>query len=54
MLVLPIVLIMLIKGNSADFARNFTTPTGIMSTTVALACSVGAYMLGQKILDIKM
>lgn len=51
MLVLPIILVVLIKYSSADFARNMTSPAGLTSTTIALVMTGGAYMLGQKILD---
>ena len=53
MLVLPILMIVLMKSSSPDFAANFASLTGIMSTTVALVFVVAAYLLGQKILDIK-
>ncbi len=53
MLVLPILMIVLMKSSSPDFAANFASLTGIMSTTVALVFVVVAYLLGQKILDIK-
>lgn len=53
MLVLPILMIVLMKTSSPDFAANFASLTGIMSTTVALVFVVAAYLLGQKILDIK-
>lgn len=53
MIVMPVVLVALIKGMSAEFADNFTTAAGIASTTIGVACFVGAYVLGQKILDIK-
>lgn len=53
MIVMPVVLVALIKGMSAEFADNFVTPAGIASTTIGVACFVGAYVLGQKILDIK-
>lgn len=53
MLIFPIMMIMLMKGTSPDFAANFATPAGIASTTVALLFVVVAYVLGSKILDIK-
>lgn len=53
MLVMPIALIAIIKFMSPDFAANFSTPTGIIATTVAIACFVGAYFLGKAMLDIK-
>lgn len=52
MIVMPVILVAMIKGMSAEFARNFVTPSGIAATTIGVACFVGAYVLGQKILDI--
>ena len=53
MVIMPVILIMMIKFAGSDFATNFTTPTGILSTTVAIGMFVGAYMLGRKILKIE-
>ncbi|MGN0342787.1 MAG: type II secretion system F family protein [Roseburia sp.] len=53
MIVMPVLLIGMIKAMSPEFAANFATPTGIMATTVAIVCFVVAYILGKKILDIK-
>lgn len=53
MLVMPIALISIIKFMSPEFAANFATPSGIVATTIALACFVGAYFLGKSMLDIK-
>ncbi len=53
MLIMPIVLIAMIKMAGSDFAANFTSPSGIISTTIAIAAFVGAYFLGQKILKIE-
>jgi tight adherence protein B len=53
MAVMPVILIGMIKMGGSDFAENFTTPTGIISTTIAIAAFVGAYFLGRKILNIE-
>ena len=53
MLVMPIALIAMIKSTSPDFARNFTTPSGLIATTVGLVMFVASYLLGTKLLDIK-
>lgn len=53
MVIMPVILIAMIKFAGSDFASNFTTPTGILSTTIAIAMFVGAYMLGRKILKIE-
>ncbi len=53
MLVMPIILVAMIKLSDADFASNFTTPSGILCTTIAVASFVGAYFIGRKILNIE-
>lgn len=53
MLVMPIALISIIKFMSPEFAANFATPSGIIATTIAIICFVGAYFLGKTMLDIK-
>ena len=53
MIIMPVILILMIKMAGSDFAANFTTPTGILCTTIAICSFVGAYMLGRKILNIE-
>lgn len=53
MIMMPVLLVGMIKMTSADFANNFVTPAGIMSTTIAIVLFVIAYVVGKKILDIK-
>ncbi len=53
MIVMPIVLIGMIKMMSPDFASNFTTITGVISTTVAIVLFVVSYIIGKIVLDIK-
>lgn len=53
MIIMPIVLIAMIKLAGSDFAENFTTPSGILCTTIAIASFVGAYFIGRKILKIE-
>lgn len=53
MIAMPIALIAMIKMMSPDFAANFTTPTGIISTTIAIIMFVIAYYVGKAVLDIK-
>ena len=50
---MPIVLIGLIKLSNPESAANYTTPTGIISTTVAAIMFVAAYFVGRKVMDIK-
>ncbi len=53
MVVMPILLIGMIKLMSEDFAANFVTPTGIISTTVAIGMFIASYFIGKVVLDIK-
>lgn len=53
MLIMPVLLILMIKMAGSDFAANFTTPTGILCTTIAIGTFIGAYLLGRKILNIE-
>ena len=53
MIAMPIALIGMIKMLSPDFASNFITPTGILSTTIAIVMFVIAFYVGKAILNIK-
>ena len=53
MVAMPIGLVGFIKLSSPEFASNFATLTGIIATTVAVLCFVGAYILSTKLLDIE-
>lgn len=53
MIVMPIILISIIKLMSPEFANNFVTPTGVISTTVSIVVFVIAYFVGKAVLDIK-
>ena len=53
MLVLPVGMIMMMKGMSPDFANNFSTPTGFVSELIAIVLFVAAYFIGTKIMDFK-
>lgn len=54
MVIMPIALIGVIKMMSPEFAANFVTPTGIISTTISIVIFVVAYFIGKAVLDIKM
>ncbi|HNZ63034.1 MAG TPA: hypothetical protein PKH23_01710 [Bacillota bacterium] len=54
MSIMPIAIVAIIKGMSPDFAKNFTTPAGIMASTVAIIIFVIAYFVGKSVLNIKM
>ncbi len=53
MVFMPIIMVVFIKMGSPDFAKNFTTVTGVISTTIAIVCFVGAYKLSDMMTDIK-
>lgn len=53
MIIMPIALIGLIKFMSPEFAANFATLIGVLSTTLAIICFIAAYYIGKMILDIK-
>lgn len=53
MLVMPVVLVAVIKMMSPEFAENFVTPIGLVSTTLSIAIFVVAYFIGKSILEIK-
>lgn len=53
MIVMPVALVAIIKLMSPEFAANFVTPTGIISTTVSIVIFVVAYYIGKVVLDIK-
>lgn len=53
MIIMPVILILMIKMAGSDFADNFTTPSGILCTTIAVGAFVGAYFIGRKILKIE-
>ena len=52
MLVMPIVIVGMIKMMGGDFAENFTTPSGLIFTTIGIGMFVLAYYIGQSILKI--
>ena len=53
MIVMPIALVGMIKLMSPDFAANFATTSGVISTTVGIVMFVAAYFIGKAILNIK-
>lgn len=52
-LVMPIAIVGMIKFSSPDFASNFTSGSGLISTIIAIILFVVAYFIGKKVLDIK-
>lgn len=54
LVVMPIILIGVIKLMSPEFAQNFVTGAGLVSTTVAVICFIVSYFVGRKIMNIKL
>lgn len=52
MLIMPIIIVAMIKMMGGDFAANFTTPTGLLFTTIGIGLFIMAYFLGRSILKI--
>lgn len=53
MILMPIFLIAMLKSSGEGFEENFTSASGIISTTVSILVFIIAYFVGRKILDIK-
>ena len=53
MILMPIFLIAMLKSSGEGFAENFTSASGIISTTVSIFVFIIAYFVGRKILNIK-
>lgn len=53
MIMLPVVMIAIMKSSGEGFSDNFTSVTGIISTTVSIGIFIISYLVGRKILDIK-
>lgn len=52
MMVMPVFIIGMVKMMGGDFASNFTTPSGLLFTTIGVGLFVLSYYLGQSILKI--
>lgn len=53
MLVMPFLLVGMIKMMGGDFAANFTSPTGLVSTTIGVALFIASYYIGKAVLNIE-
>lgn len=53
MSVMPIVVVAMLRFTNATFAANFATVRGVLINTVAIGIFVGAYIYGNKIVEIK-
>ncbi len=54
MLIMPIIIVGMVKMMGSDFADNFTSPSGIVFTTIGIIMFVVAYYIGQVVLKIDM
>lgn len=52
MMIIPVILMVMLKSMSSQFAQSFTTIPGIIATTVAIGIFFLAYKLGEKIMNI--
>ncbi|MGN0316837.1 MAG: type II secretion system F family protein [Lachnospira sp.] len=53
MSIMPIVIIAFLRFSSSQFSENFSSPSGVVMMTVAVAIFVGSYLYGRKIIDVK-
>lgn len=53
MSLMPIAIVIMLRYTDEMFASNFATPMGVLINTIAIGIFVGAYLYGQKIVDIK-
>lgn len=53
MSLMPVVIVAMIKKSGSTFAENLATPLGAIVTTFAILIFVGAYIWGNKIIDVK-
>lgn len=53
MSVMPIAVVAMLRLTNESFAANFATLTGVLVNTLAIGIFVGAYIYGNKIVDIK-
>lgn len=51
--VLPIFIVLMMRIMSPEFASSFGSVVGVIGLTISVALTIGAFKLGQKILDIK-
>lgn len=53
MLVVPVVIIIMMRTMSSSFAAGFASVVGVIAMTIAIGLFVAAYILAQKLMDIK-
>lgn len=53
MLVMPVFIVGVVKGGNAAMAANYASPVGIATSMVCLGIFIGAYLIGCKIVEVK-
>lgn len=53
MMVFPVGMVLVLRTMSSAFSASFATTAGVIAMTVAMGIFVGAYKLGQAIMDVK-
>lgn len=53
MLVMPVIIVAVIKAGNASMAANYASPVGIVTSLVSLAIFIGAYIVGCKLVEVK-
>lgn len=53
MMVIPVIIVLMLRMTSGVFAESFSTVTGVICVTVAVGIFIAAYVLGQRIMDVK-
>lgn len=51
--VVPVVLVLMLRLMSEEFAAGFATAIGVLSITIAVGFFIAAYRMGEKIMDVK-
>lgn len=53
MMVLPLIIIVMMRGMSPEFDRSFSTVIGVIALTISAGLFIGAFKMSQKIMDIR-
>lgn len=53
MMIIPVGMILMIRTMMSSFAKSFASVPGVIAVTVAVGIFIGAYKLGNKIMDVK-
>lgn len=53
MLLMPLLIVGMMKFSGGDFAANFVTPSGLVSTTIAIGLFIAAFFVGRTVMKIE-